>query len=143
MPEAQVEALVNALFEADLDAIEKASDNTTEAEHAAGFGAAFATAATHLAGRLSEQELKTFYRRVASMTAGSTQAWMVEAAFRCSETNDQDLLAGVDREGLLGAMIGSLRLIAAEYLTEDDRQRLTPTAIAQAMTHLARPSSSY
>jgi len=63
-------------------------------------------------------------------------SWLAEAAFRCVEENNPDALTGADRGQMADVLFALLEQIVAEHLTEEDRERLHPIAVSQAVTDL-------
>ncbi|GAB3255027.1 hypothetical protein [Kineosporia babensis] len=92
---------------------------------------AFTAAVTTKITPMSWSERTDLCRRVAARVDGEFAAWMVEAAFRSAE-GDQEALVGADPQKLAGIPVETLAVLGTESLSRDEAEALRAPAVEHA-----------
>ncbi|GAA3621893.1 hypothetical protein GCM10022223_43540 [Kineosporia mesophila] len=135
--ERDIADLVGIFLPLDADAVDSAFENSPGIELLAASLASFSVAADRTVRPMNRDEQLEFCRQVAAKSAGEVQAWMVEAALRSVE-GDQDALAGTDSASMVTVHLYGIVLLSDSYLTAADCGFLRPSAIKLAHELLPR-----
>jgi hypothetical protein len=127
-----IPALVKLFLPLDVEALELAYEEAGDVDRTAAALASFSVAAMKVVSGLESPERIEFCRRVAALSDGEVQAWMVEANLRSIE-GDDDAVSGADQTALSQIHLYGLRLISTDYLSVSEAEALRGPATERAL----------